>query len=77
MLGYSGVTGKKLIIKTDASIAKSLPPRGVLGEIRSIEVNQLWLPEKVNDGEILLEELMGTINRADALTKPKDGGSLK
>lgn len=39
-------------------------------------MNQLWLQEKVNNGEIEIEKVMGILNRADALTKPKDGKSL-
>lgn len=42
-----------------------------------MEVNQLWLQEKVNNGTIEVEKVKGIINRADALTKPKDGTSLK
>ena len=42
-----------------------------------IEVTQLWLQEKVNNGEIETEKVKGTVNRADALTKPKDGPALK
>ena len=30
----------------------------------------------MNNGEIEIEKVMGTLNRADALTKPKDGKSL-
>ena len=52
MLGDLGVKGKRLRIKTDASVAKSLASQRGLGGIRHIEVNQLWLQEKVNKGEI-------------------------
>ena len=76
MLSDLGVTGKRLRVKTDASVAKSLASRRGLGGIRHIEVNQLWLQEKVNNGEIEIEKVMGVLNRADALTKPKDGKSL-
>jgi len=41
-----------------------------------LEVNQLWLQEQVNNGEIEIEKVMGIINRADALTKPKHGKTL-
>lgn len=75
--GDLGLEGKRLRIKTDASVAKSLASRRGLGGIRHIEVNQLWLQEKVNDGESKMEKVMGTINGADALTKPEDGDSLK
>lgn len=77
MLGDLGVKGKRLRIKTDASVARSLASRRGLGGIRHIEVNQLWLQEKVNTGDIEVEKVKGEINRADALTKPKDGPRLK
>ena len=77
MLGDLGVEGKRLRVKTDASVAKSLASRRGLGGIRHIEVNQLWLQEQVNDGTIEIEKVKGEINRADVLTKFKDGESLK
>ena len=77
MLADLGVTGKRLRVKTDASVAKSLASRRGLGGIRHIEVNQLWLQEKVNNGTIEIEKVKGETNRADVLTKFKDGESLK
>ena len=77
MLGDLGVSNKRLRIKTDASVAKSLASRRGLGGIRHIEVNQLWLQEKVNNGTIEVEKVKGEVNRADVLTKFKDGVALK
>ena len=77
MLADLGVVGKRLRIKTDASVAKSLASRRGLGGIRHIEVNQLWLQEKVNNGTIEVEKVKGETNRADVLTKFKDGEALK
>ena len=72
MLSGLGVTVKRLGTKTDASVAKNLASRRGLGGIRHIEVSQLWLQEKENNREIEIERVMRIINRADALTKPKD-----
>ena len=77
MMQDLGSTGKRLRVKTDASVAKSLASRRGLGGIRHIEVNQLWLQEKVNNGEMEIEKVKGETNRADALTKYKDGESIK
>ena len=77
LLADLGVTGKRLRVKTDASVAKSLAARRGLGGIRHIEVNQLWLQEKVNTGAIEVEKVKGETNRADVLTKFKDGTALK
>ena len=67
----------RIRVKTDASVAKSMTTRRGLGGIRHIEVNQLWLQEKVNNGTIEIEKVKGETNRADVLTKFKDGESLK
>ena len=77
MMQDLGISKKRLRIKTDASVAKSLASRRGLGGIRHIEVNQLWLQEKVNNSELEIEKVKGEINRADALTKYKDGESIK
>ena len=77
MLGDLGVTGKRLRVKTDASVAKCLASRRGLGGTRHIEGNQLWLQEKINNGTMEIERVKGEINRADVLTKFKDGESLK
>ena len=77
MLEDLGVKGKRLRVKTDASVAKSLASRRGLGGIRHIEVNQLWLQEKINSGVMEIEKVKGEINRADVLTKFKDGESIK
>ena len=63
---------RKLRLKTDASVAKSIASRRGLGKLRHIELNQLWLQEKVNSGKIEIEKVKGTENPADALTKYKD-----
>ena len=77
MMQDLGSTGKRLRVKTDASVAKSLAARRGLGGIRHIEVNQLWLQEKVNKNEIEVEKVKGQDNLSDALTKYKDGESIK
>ena len=41
--------------------------------MRHIEVNQLWLQEKVTNGDIQVMKVKGEGNLADALTKALDG----
>ena len=77
MLKDLGVNRERIRLKTDASVAQSLASRRGLGGIRHIEVNQLGLQEKVGNGEIEIEKVKGTVNRADILTKLKDGPALK
>lgn len=76
LLADLNVKGKRIRIKTDASVAKSLSSRRGLGSIKHLEVNQLWLQEKVNTLEIEIEKVKGEVNRADALTKYKDSVAL-
>ena len=68
--------GTKVKIHTDASAAKGIASRRGLGKVRHIEVNQLWVQEKVAKGEIDLIKIPGTENRADALTKYVEGDKL-
>ena len=63
-------------ISTDASAAKGIASRRGLGKVRHIEVNQLWIQDKVATGEIMLCKVKGTVNKADALTKHVSGDEL-
>ena len=64
-------------LRTDASAAKGIAARRGLGKVRHIEVNQLWLQDKVNTGEIEVMKVKGEGNLADALTKPLEGPGVK
>ena len=48
----------KVAINTDASAAAGIAPRKGLGKVRDIEVNQLWLQDKVGKGETEVRTLM-------------------
>ena len=58
-----------ITIQTDASAAKGIASRRGLGKVRHIEVNQLWVQEKVSTGEITTRKIGTKDNLADALTK--------
>ena len=47
MLMDLGVDEGRIILKTDASAALGVAQRLGIGKVRHIEVNQLWLQEKV------------------------------
>ena len=64
-------------LRTDASAAKGIAARTVLGKIRHIEVHQLWLQEKVNNGIIEVMKVKGDTNLADAMTKLLDGVNIR
>ena len=81
-LGISSVLGDlghkvKAIIHTDSSAAKSPASRKGLGKARHIEVNQLWIQEKVGDGVLEIRKEKGTENIADALTKYVESEALQ
>ena len=62
-------------VRTDSSAAKGIASRAGLGKVRHVEVAQLWVQEKVTNGEITLEKVDGKLNIADCVTKylGKDG----
>ena len=66
----------RLVVCTDSSAAKGMASRKGLGKVRHVEVNQLWVQEKVGNGEIELRKVEGQSNLADALTKYLDGDSI-
>jgi hypothetical protein len=66
----------KIRILEDSSAAKGIAERTGLGKVRHIEVNQLWIQEKVREGRIQLVKVEGTENLADALTKYVDSDML-
>ena len=59
----------KIRVKTDAAAAKGIATRRGMGKVRHIEVNQLWVQEKVANGELKIEKCSGLENAADHLTK--------
>ena len=61
------ITGIVLFI--DSSAAKGIAARQGLGKVRHIEVCQLWLQQKSQDGTITIKKVKGTDNPADILTK--------
>ena len=56
-------------VNTDASAARGICFRKGPGEVRHIEVNQLWVQEAVASGRIKLEKVNTQENLADVLTK--------
>ena len=61
-----------IAIKSDASAAIGISSRIGIGKVRHIEVTQLWVQEKVANGEIAIHKVATEDNLADALTKAVD-----
>ena len=68
MLGDMGIQ-VKIRVSTDASAAKGIASRRGLGKVRHIEVHQLWVQERVAQGDIEVRKVDGKTNPADSLTK--------
>ena len=58
-----------LTIKSDATAAIAIASRRGLGKVRHIEVCQLWLQEKVRNGDVKVVKVGTHENVADALAK--------
>ena len=71
MLSEVGIE-MKIRVSTDASAAKGIASRRGLGKVRQIEVHQLWVQDKVANGEIEVRKVDGKTNLADMLTKHVD-----
>ena len=54
---------------TDSTAASGIADRRGLGTVRHIEVNQLWLQDKVNSKGLEIRNVKCEDNLADALTK--------
>jgi len=75
MMEDMGVFPKMKII-TDATAAKGIAQRKGLGTVRHLEVGQLWIQEKIANGELQVEKVGGKVNVADALTKHVDAKAM-
>ena len=62
----------KIALHTDASAAIGISNRIGIGKVRHIEVNQLWLQEKVAAGKFQVIKVPTDSNLADAFTKGVD-----
>ena len=66
-----------IAIMSDASAAIGISNRIGVGKIRHIEVTQLWVQEKVANGEMVIHKVPTESNLADALTKAVDARTIE
>ena len=59
----------KVRLMTDATTGKAIASRRGLGKVRHIEVSNLWVQEKVKDGDIEIIKIKNDFTPADILTK--------
>jgi hypothetical protein len=63
-------------MKTDSSAAFGIAGRTGLGKTRHIQVNQLWVQQRVREGDIELIRIPGAQNPSDICTKYVDAQTL-
>ena len=68
LLGDLGVE-RSATLNTDASAAIGIASRRGLGKARHIEVSQLWLQQRVANGDLIVQKVDGVSSLVDALTK--------
>ena len=66
-----------IAVMSDASAAIGIANRIGIGKVRHIEVNQLWLQDKVYRKEVEIVKVATERNLADALTKPVSAEIIK
>ena len=68
---------QSIAIMSDASAAIGISNRIGVMKIRHIEVTQLWVQEKVANGEMVIIKVLTESNVADALTKAVDARTIE
>ena len=66
----------KINVHSDATAAIGIAKRRGLGKVRHLHTTDLWIQERVRNGDINLLKVLGTENPADALTKYLDPASM-
>ena len=65
-----------IIIQADATAAIGMARRGGIGKVRHLDVSLLWIQSAVRRKAFVLQQVLGTENIADALTKYLDRPDL-
>ena len=63
-------------IKTDSSAAQGMVYRQGLGKVRHLDVQQLWIQDRVARKQLAIEKVLGTENCADLMTKFLAGDAI-
>ena len=66
--------GARLLV--DSSAAIGVIGRKGNGKLRHVKVGMMWIQEKVEEGEIQIEKVLGTENPADLMTKYLPAGKV-
>ena len=61
---------------TDSSAVKSFVCRRGLGQMRHVEIRNLWLQKEVADGKVVVSKIPGKEKPADLMTKISSSGEI-
>ena len=65
-----------LRIRSDATAALGIARRLGIGKIRHLDTSLLWIQQKIKDGDLVVDKILGADNPADCLTKHVDRATL-
>ena len=63
-------------VRSDATAALGIARRLGIGKIRHLDTSLLWIQQKIKDGDLIVDKILGTDNPADCLTKHVDRATL-
>lgn len=63
-------------IRSDSTAARGILHRRGVGRVRHLDIKDLWVQEKVQDGAMSIDKVATTANRGAIGTKPMDGSKL-
>jgi len=66
-----------LLVVSDSSAARGHVSRRGLGKMRHIQTRYLWLQERVGEGHVKINAILGKLNPSDMLTKPLSGTGIR
>lgn len=67
---------KKLKTRSDSAAARGISHRRGVGRVRHLNIEDLWVQEKVEGGSLTIEKVDTRENKGDIGTKPLDGSKL-
>ena len=67
----------KIVLKSDATAALGMSRRLGIGKVRHLDTSLLWIQQKVRNGDVVVEKILGTDNPADVLTKYVDAATMQ
>ena len=63
-------------VRSDATAALGIARRLGIGKIRHLDTSLLWIQQKIKDGDLVVDKMLGADNPADCLTKFVDQATM-